>query len=118
MKYGRYKSKKIKDKSIKGLDKTVAWTERVKDSIVYLNDRTKDYVEGNNTISEYGEDKIKYYSNRTKNETIFQSKKVANKTTNKLKKEFQKRKMSKNTSKNVDKTIKNTNKGIKKLKML
>lgn len=35
------KVKEIKDKTVKSLDKTIAWTERVKDPIVYLNVESK-----------------------------------------------------------------------------
>ena len=74
------KVKVIKDKTIKSLNKTKAWTERVKEPIALLNNKSKEQLEENNTTSEYGEEQIKFYSNRMKNETIYQSKKVANKT--------------------------------------
>lgn len=57
------KVKEIKDKTVKSLDKTIAWTERVKDSIVYLDDKSKDSVSNDTTISEYGENKLEFNPN-------------------------------------------------------
>lgn len=107
------KIKEVKDKTIKGLDKTVAWTERVKDPIVYLNDKSKDAVSNDTTITEYGEDKIKYYSNRAKDETIYAAKKVKNKGVNKIKEQYQKKKLLNKTEKTTKDTIKNAKKNIK-----
>ena len=36
------KIKDVSEKGIKTIDKTIAWTERVKDPIVYLNEKVKD----------------------------------------------------------------------------
>ena len=114
------KVKEIKNKTVKNLDRTIAWTERVKDPIVYLNDKSKDATVDDVPISEYGEDKIKYYTNRAKDETIYQSKKVTTKTTNVLKQEYQKKKLVKNKLKeetsSIDNVIENTNKNIKNTK--
>lgn len=57
------KVKEIKDKTVKSLDKTIAWTERVKDPIVYLDDKSKDSVSNDTTISEYGENKLEFNPN-------------------------------------------------------
>lgn len=57
------KVKEIKDKTVKSLDKTIAWTERVKDPIVYLDDKSKDSVSNDTTISEYGENKLEFDPN-------------------------------------------------------
>lgn len=114
------KVKEIKNKTVKNLDRAIAWTERVKDPIVYLNDKSKDAAVDDVPISEYGEDKIKYYTNRAKDETIYQSKKVTTKTTNVLKQEYQKKKLVKNKLKeetsSIDNVIENTNKNIKNTK--
>lgn len=111
------KVKEIKNKTVKNLDRTIAWTERIKDPIVYLNDKSKDAAVDDVPISEYGEDKIKYYTNRAKDETIYQSKKVTTKTTNVLKQGYQKKKLVKNKLKeetsSIDNVIENTNKNIK-----
>lgn len=114
------KIKEVKDRTIKGLDKTIAWTERIKDPIANINNKSNEYTNDNNSISEYGENKIKYYSNRMKDETVYQGKKVVNKGKEKIKKEYQKGKLkktekqTKNTIKNTKKTIKNTKETIKK----
>ncbi len=111
------KVKEIKNKTVKNLDRAIAWTERVKDPIVYLNDKSKDAAVDDVPISEYGEDKIKYYTNRAKDETIYQSKKVTTKTTNVLKQGYQKKKLVKNKLReetgSIDNVIENTNKNIK-----
>ena len=110
------KVKEIKDKTIKSLNKTKAWTERVKEPIALLNNKSKEQLEENNTTSEYGEEQIKFYSNRMKNETIYQSKKVANKTTNKLKEEYKKNKVIKKSDKLNSKIVKSPTNRIKNTK--
>jgi len=110
------KVKEIKDKTIKSLNKTKAWTERVKEPIVLLNNKSKEQLEENNTTSEYGEEQIKFYSNKIKNETIYQSKKVANKTTNKLKEEYKKNKVIKKSDKLNSKIVKSPTNKIKNTK--
>lgn len=110
------KVKEIKDKTIKSLNKTKAWTERVKEPIALLNSESKEQLEENNTTSEYGEKQIKFYSNRMKNETIYQSKKVANKTTNKLKEEYKKNKVIKKSDKLNSKFVKSPTNKIKNTK--
>lgn len=110
------KVKEIKDKTIKSLNKTKVWTERVKEPIVLLNNKSKEQLEENNTTSEYGEEQIKFYSNRMKNETIYQSKKVGNKTTNKLKEEYKKNKVIKKSDKLNSKIVKSPTNKIKNTK--
>lgn len=102
------KTKEIKNKTIKSIDKTKAWTERVKDPVVHLNDKVKDQAEGNNTITEYGEDKIRYYSNRAKDESIYASSKMKNKAIDKVRNDFKKRKLNK-----TEKIVKEANQNIK-----
>ena len=74
------KTKDIKPKSVKSLDKAVAWTERVKDPIVYANEKSQDVVSGDGNIVNYGSDKIKYVSNRAKDESVYAAKKGVTKT--------------------------------------
>lgn len=108
------KTKDIKPKSVKKLDKAVAWTERVKDPIVYANEKSKDTVSGDGNIVDYGSDKIKYVSNRAKDESIYATKKGVTKTKDIAIKKYQKKKLSKATSKdNIGKGIK-TSKTISK----
>ena len=108
------KTKDIKPKSVKKLDKAVAWTERVKDPIVYANEKSKDAVSGDGNIVDYGSDKIKYVSNRAKDESIYATKKGVTKTKDIAIKKYQKKKLSKATSKdNIGKGIK-TSKTISK----
>lgn len=61
------KTKDMKSKTVKTIDKAVAWTERIKDPIVYANEKVKDSTDGQVNVLDYGEDKIKYVSNRAKN---------------------------------------------------
>ena len=51
------KTKDMKHKTVKALDKAVAWTERVKDPIVYANEKVKDATDGQVDVLDYGEDK-------------------------------------------------------------
>ena len=44
------KTKDLKPKSVKVLDKATAWTERVKDPIVYADEKSKDAVSGDGNI--------------------------------------------------------------------
>lgn len=111
------KTKESKPKTVKTLDKTVVWTERIKDSIVCTNEKAKDVAEDNSSITDYGEDKIKYISNRAKDESIYRSKKTKNKVIDNAKKKYQKNKLIKEKSKNVIKdTIKTKKKTIKTAK--
>lgn len=108
------KTKDIKPKSIKAIDKTTAWTERIKDPIVYANEKVKDATDDEVDIVDYGDDKIKYYSNRIKDESVYASKKAANKGVEQVKKQYKKKKLIKDKTKEVTKdTVKKAEKGIK-----
>ena len=108
------KTKDIKPKSIKAIDKTTAWTERIKDPIVYANEKVKDATDDEVDIVDYGDDKIKYYSNRIKDESVYASKKATNKGVEQVKKQYQKKKLIKEKTKEVTKdTVKKAEKGIK-----
>ena len=43
---------------------------------MYANEKVKDASDGQANVLDYGEDKIKYFSNRAKDEAIYASKKV------------------------------------------
>ena len=90
------KTRDNKFKTVKSIDRTIAWTERVKDPAVYVSKKVKDVSDGETDVLDYGEDKIKYVSNRMKDESIYAGKKVG--------------KYAK------DKTIKYTKQGINKIK--
>ena len=90
------KTRDSKFKTVKSIDRTIAWTERVKDPLVYSGKKVKDVSDGETDVLDYGEDKIKYVSNRMKDESIYASKKVG--------------KYAK------DKTVKYTKQGINKIK--
>lgn len=111
------KTKDMKSKTVKTIDKAVAWTERVKDPIVYANEKDKDATDGQVNVIDYGEDKIKYVSNRAKDEAIYASKKAGNytkeKTINYAKKKYQKHKLIKGKNKDIKGTVQQTQKGIK-----
>ena len=111
------KTKDMKPKTVKTIDKAVAWTERVKDPIVYANEKAKDATDGQVNVIDYGEDKIKYVSNRAKDEAIYASKKAGNytkeKTINYAKKKYQKHKLIKGKNKDIKGTVQKTQKGIK-----
>ena len=70
------KTRDSKFKTVKSIDRTIAWTERVKDPLVYASKKVKDVSSGDTNALDYGEDKIKYVSNRMKDESIYASKKV------------------------------------------
>ena len=114
------KTKDMKPKTVKTLDKAVAWTERVKDPIVYANEKAKDVTDGQVDVLDYGEDKIKYVSNRAKDEAIYASKKVGTYTKDKAvkyaKSKYQKKKLIKGKSKDIKGTVEKTKKGIKTTK--
>lgn len=115
------KTKDLKPKTVKSIDKTIAWTERVKDPLVYLNEKTKEAVDGNQDVNDYGSDKIKYLSNRTKDETIYNTKKGMNYGKNKAIEVIKKKKnkMASNsikTAEKANKKIKEVGKGIKNTK--
>ena len=122
MNYIDIKTKDIKPKTVKTIDKSIAWTERVKDPIVYANEKVKDLTDEKVDILDYGEDKIKYVSNRIKDESIYVSKKAVNNTKNRVinyaKKKYRKNKLSKDipkeTVKQGKRTIKTAEKTAKK----
>ena len=111
------KTKDMKPKTVKTIDKAVAWTERIKDPIVYANEKVKDSTDGQVNVLDYGEDKIKYVSNRAKDEAIYAGKKAGNYTKNKTvdyaKKKYQKHKLIKGKNKDIKGTVQKTEKGIK-----
>ncbi len=111
------KTKDMKPKSIKTMDKAAAWTERIKDPIVYVNEKTKDVSTGQENIIDYGEDKIKYTSNRIKDETIYASKKAGaytkDKTINYAKKKYQQKKLIKGKTNDIKGTAEKTKKTVK-----
>ena len=73
-------------KKIKTIDKTIAWTERIKDPIINTN-RTMNNTEEND-IDDYGNEKIKYATNRIKDETVNFICKETNKGSNLMKKKI------------------------------
>lgn len=114
----KIKIKEHSEKTIKTLDKTIAWTERIKDPIVYANEKTKDTISGEENPIDYGSDKIKYVSNRAKDETIYASKKAASKGKEKAIEQIKKKKINpkvnpEKVKKKIDKT-KDTAKKIEK----
>ena len=109
------KTKDLKPKTVKSLDKTIAWTERIKEPIVYANEKSKDAVSCDGNIVDYGSDKIKYVSNRAKDESIYAAKKGVTKTKDVAIKKYQKKKLSKTTKVDkVGKTIKTSKNTAKK----
>ena len=109
------KLKDNKSRTVKSLDKTIAWTERIKDPIVYANEKSKDAVSDEGNIVDYGSDKIKYVSNRAKDESVYAAKKGVTKTKDVAIKKYQKKKLSKATKADkVGKTIKTSKNTAKK----
>ena len=90
------KTKDKLPKSIKSIDKKIAWAERIKDPLVYANEKVKDSTDGEVDVLDYGEDKIKYYSNRIKDESIYASKKGIVKSKDVLIDKYKKSKLLKN----------------------
>lgn len=102
------------DKGIKAFDKTVTWTERVKDPAVYLNEKSKETT-GDSTPIEYGEEKIKYYSNRTSDEVLHSSRKIMSKFKERNINNYKTSKLTKKIINESKDKIKNTNKNIKSI---
>ena len=111
------KTKDMKPKTVKTIDKAIAWTERVKDPVVYANEKVKDASDGQANVLDYGEDKIKYVSNRAKDEAIYASKKAGTYTKDKAvkfaKDKYQKKMLIKGKGKDIKGTVQQTQKGIK-----
>ena len=97
------KTKDMKPKTVKTIDKAVTWTERIKDPIVYANEKAKDATDGQVDVLDYGEDKIKYVSNRAKDEAIYAGKKAGTHAKDKAvkyaKSKYQKNKLIKGKNK-------------------
>ena len=111
------KTKDVKSKKVKTLDKTVVWTEKVKAPIINLKEKTNDTADGQVNVLDYGEDKIKYASNCAKDEAIYAGKKVGNygkdKVVNHAKKKYQKKQLIKEKNKDIKGTVEKTKKSIK-----
>lgn len=93
---------KVKEKrlgNIKTLDKTIAWTERVKDPIVYLNKKLNSSVENEENATDYGNDKVNFVINRIKDESIYAIKKTSNNSVEYVKKKYQQKKLIKSKKK-------------------
>ena len=78
----RIKVKENRVKDIKKIDKAKAWTERIKDPIIYGNKKLNDVIDNDSSVNEYITDRANYIANRTKDETIYANKKALNKTKN------------------------------------
>lgn len=116
------KTKSQQSKTIKVLDKSIAWTERVKDPISHLNNNVSENTSQDENIYDYGNDKVKYHVNRAVDETIYMSKIAGEKGLNKIKKEYNKKKSlntdklkSKKNIKISNNKIKNSNIKLKKI---
>ena len=107
------KTKDKLPKSVKSIDKTIAWTERIKDPLVYANEKVKDSTDGDIDIIDYGEDKIKYYSNRIKDESLYASKKGINKSKDLLIDKYKKQNLLKLNKDMPKEVINNGKKTIK-----
>lgn len=112
----KIKIKEHSEKTIKTLDKAIAWTERIKDPIVYANEKAKDTASGQENPVDYGADKIKYISNRAKDESIYASKKAMVKGKKKVIEQIKKKKISSKTNpEKIKKKMQNTQKTAKKI---
>ena len=60
------KTKDRKPKSIKTINRAGELTKKIKDPVSYLNSKVDETSNSNSNISDYGSDKIKNYSNKTK----------------------------------------------------
>ena len=102
------KTKDIKSKSIKSLDKVAAWTKRVKDPIVYANEKSEETVSSDTNIIDYGLDKMKYESNRMKDEATYMGKMRFIRLKNKIINDYKNKSNKKIGERNVFKGIKTT----------
>ena len=108
------KVKTIKDKSVKTFDKTIAWTERIKDPMVHLNKSVNTISDKESNVSDYGAEKIRYMNNRLKDESIYASKKAVVKGKNKAIEQIKKKSNAKNIKKN-SKKIKKVKQRVQKI---
>ena len=63
--------KKNMNNKVKIFNKSILWLERVKDPMEYLNKKSNEHMDTNEDVSNYGQDKIKYYTNRIKDEIVY-----------------------------------------------
>lgn len=108
------KTKSQQIKTIKVLDKSIAWTERVKDPVSHLNNNVRENTSQDENIYDYGNDKVKYHVNRAADETIYVSKRMGEKGLNKIKNEYNKKKILNIDKLKSKKNIKISNNKIKK----
>ena len=108
------KVKTIKDKSVKTFDKTIAWTERIKDPVIHLNKSVNTISDKESNVSDYGAEKIRYMNNRLKDESIYASKKAVVKGKKKAIEQIKKKANVKNIKKNTKK-IKKVKQRVQKI---
>lgn len=109
------KTKEKKSDTIKTFNKVEAWTERIKDPIVYANKKSKEALNDDSSVLDYGDDKIRYVLNRTKDESIYFGKKAIAKTKDMILKKYQKKKLS-NSSKINNDYIKKAKRRVENIK--
>ena len=85
------KTKEKKSDTIKTFNKVEAWTERIKDPIVYANKKSKEALNDDSSVLDYGDDKIRYVLNRTKDESIYFGKKEVSPITKEIKENIRRR---------------------------
>ena len=112
---------KTKDKSNKGiktLNKASTWTERIKDPIVSLNRQSNEVNNNDADVNEYGSEKIKYYTNRLKDESLHNVSASSSKAKDLIKKKIQKKKIKSHTVNKIKgraSDIKNVTKNVNKI---
>lgn len=101
------KVKETSNKTIKTINRVNLWSERIKDSVMCLNQKSKDSVSNDTSIVDYGSEQVSLISNRMKNESIHILKKSSVKLNNKVIKNSNK------SIKTINRSIKDTSKAAK-----
>ena len=107
------KTKDRKPKSIKTINRAGELTKKIKDPVSYLNSKVDETSNSNSNISDYGSDKIKSYSDKTKDVALYTTNKVNNYIRQKVKSHIKKNHINSKTIKNANKTIKTSEKVVK-----
>ena len=103
---GDIKTKEQIEKNIKKLDKSVIWTEKIKNTSINLKDNI---TKGNNEeVNEYSTDKYEHAVRKIKDDSMFVADKTIDSSKKIIKNKYQKNKISK--LRNQENNIKNTKK--------
>lgn len=112
------KARDIVKKTVKTIDKGAIATEKLKDTIVHTKEKAENTISNDNSIVEYGSNKITHVANRTVDESVYHFNKYGKKSLSKTKdnvikskikiKAFKEKRLAEKSKKAMNKATKQT----------